>query len=723
MSDLIAVPSEGRLVAQSFRQGSAKPADTDRINPHLIWSFLRRRFGVFVAVLGICLAIGAIVTSLQVPTYTSTAQVTLKTGVLPVGPLTQEDQLSLPKSPTETFVDTQVEEIASEQNLLAVATRLGLDKQPRFASGVSAAGAMEEAIDYLRDGLSVLRPGATYTIDIQFEAEDAKEAAKIANAFAWQYSDGGLEQRRQRAEGNLEDIGKRMEQARVAALTDSVNLQKYRISNNLLSTSTSSLTEQEISTYNQQVTDARATLAESVARLETARAQLRRGSSGEDLGEALDSPVISGLRQKQTEIESLVASLESRYGPEHPDLKQARGQLASVNQQIKAEIGRIVSNLTAKVQVARQRLDSLQQSLGGSTVELRQQNNAMVGLQDLEQKSRASTELYESYLARFKTLSARVGTEQTESYILHPAIVSGRPSSPNIPLNMLLAGALGLAFGFAAALVTELSFTGLTTGDEIEQRLQLAYLGSIPDLKSLTPRITDSGPADAVVSHPRSQLAESLRNLRTSIAFNVAHPQIVALTSALPAEGKSSLSLALSRSMAMEGDRILLIDTDFRKRGVSHWLAERVSLEGRPSLIDVLEGDAPLANAVVIDEETGLAILPISGSKEGHGLLTGEQFDALLAEARKTYHAIILDTAPILAIADGRLIMNKADAAVLVIRWRKTPVSAIKSLLRLLPDQHVRIAGAVLSRVDIRKQAKYGYSESTFYKSYNNYYA
>ena len=173
--------------------------------------------------------------------------------------------------------------------------------------------------------------------------------------------------------------------------------------------------------------------------------------------------------------------------------------------------------------------------------------------------------------------------------------------------------------------------------------------------------------------------------------------------------------------MAASGDKVLLIDCDIRRQGVSQFVPDR---EGRPGLIEVLRGEVTLADAVVIEPASGLSILPVSpDTTDAPELLTGDEMDRLLETARAKYHAVIIDTAPVLPIADARLVLGKADASVFVVRWRKTPDSALRAALRLLPGNRVQLAGVALTRVDMRKQARFGYGEDAFYHSYRRYYS
>ncbi|MFC6620893.1 GumC family protein [Novosphingobium panipatense] len=715
---IVLAPPPGQIAPTA---GTRVPHTTaDRVDAGALIAFLRRRWPLMLALTLGSLAAGFVISARQTPTYLSTADVTLDPKVAPVAPLTDEDRLAAQGAMGETWIDTQVEEMASSRNVAAVVKRLDLARDPRFlVEGATQKQARDAAIAYVEGGVTTARTGATYTLSISFESEDAREAARVANAFAEQYTQGSVTEKEAADARSLKEIGSRMEQARRQASDDAAALARYRLAYNLPSTSDRSLTEQEISAYNQEVTSARAQAAEDAARLAIARQQLGSGSSGEDVGETLGSPVIGSLRQQQALHAAEIASLSSKYGPRHPDLQRARSQLQAVDAQIRDEIGRVISNLSARAAVSQRRAESLSGSLQASEGALRRDNIAMVALQDLEQRAQASRQLYESYLGRHRELAARSGIRRPEARVLHPAQPSDVPARPNILLNLTLAGAIGVGLGLICALFAELQFSGFSSGEEVEQRLGLNYLCSIPELASVTSRKARGNPVDAVIDQPRSAFAEAFRNLRTSIAFSVESPKIIAITSALPSEGKTTVALCLARSMAEACDAILLIDCDVRRRGVSRWIGSPRAV----GLLEVLRGEASLEEAVVTDPRTGLAILPLSAAQEDHALLTGPAMDALLARAAPAFDAIIMDTAPVLPMADARLLLGKADAAVIATRWRHTPEAAIRSLLRLLPGGAVGLAGLILTRVNVRKQAAFGLDENAFYKAYKSYYA
>lgn len=692
--------------------GQSLVAPAGKVDLHGSIFFFRRRRGLILMVTLLALAIGALITWMQPAIYTATATVSLESPPEQV-PKGAEGVAQSGPSPSSAYVDTQVEILESRELAHRVAGALGL------LAGKSAAEQEAVAVE-LQSGVDAERAGESHALKLSYATDDGQLAARTVNEYARQYTQWELVSTRDRNRQTMGLVSSRLDQLRDQAHADTQALQQYRIANNLLSTSGASLTEQEISAYNQEVTRARAQAAEDDARLNTALQQLRSGSTGEDVGEALGSSVINGLRAREAEVGGQVANFEARYGPNHPQLVRAKGELEEIRRQIQAEIKRVVSNLDAKRKVSSQRLASLSGSLGSARGTLAQNNAAMVGLDELERKAQASQALYETYLNSFKTLAAEEGTERPNARVLSYADVPMLPSSPNVAMNMVLALVIGLGAGLVAAYIAEALFHGVTTADEVEHDLGHRYLGSIPLLASVSRTARREVPA--ITEEPRSAFAEAFRSLRTSIEQAVHGPaQVIAVTSALPNEGKTTISSCLAQTLAVGGARTVLVDCDLRRRGVSRLL--RLD-PGHPGLIEVLEGKATLSDALVAGE-TGLYVLTIQPSdSEPESLLVGETFAEMLAQLRQHFDHVVLDLPPVLPIAAARSLAAQADATVLVVRWRKTVAGAVRSALLQLPPDRVNVVGITINNVDMRRRQLFSHSDPAFfYDKYRQYYA
>ena len=712
-------------------------------------SMFRKRLRLFASVVAIVFVAVALVTFQTTPRYTATAKVMLDTRKEQV---TDFQAVLSGISLESSAVDTEVEVIKSRQLAERVVKSLNLEKDrefnPAMGGGHSPLGAVaasvkrflgktappepvlntieaqkqhERIVDRVLGGLSVRRAGVTYVIDVGYESEDPAKAAVIANKFAELYLLEQLEAKFDATRQATEWLNSRLGELRVQVQQDEAAVQQYKIANNLLSASGSSLTEQEIYNYNTTLAEARAQMAEDNARLRTAREQLARGSTGDDVGEALSSPVIQELRKTRSEVSARLADLQGRYGDRHPEMLKAKRQLSDIDTQIQQEIARIISNLQAKAQVSQQRAGAISGSLGGARGTLESNNRATVRLNELQRNADASRTLYESYLNRFKETTTQQGLEQSDSRVVSKAKIPTGQSSPNVNLNLLIGLGLALAAGAAALLIAENLDAGLTTADDVENRLETAFLGSIPLLSSITDDASDL-PTDHVVKSPFSAYSEAFRNLRASILYaRLGEPvKVVAVTSSLPGEGKTTTSICLGRTAALQGSKVILVDCDLRRQAVNRFLKE----DQTSGLLEVLNGEVKLEQAITVDAESGAHLLPVARSAfTPRDVFGTPAMDHLLEELRRRYDLVILDTAPVLPVADTRILAPKADVVVFLARWRKTPQDAIESAFRMLGGTGAHIAGVALTQVDMNQQAKYGYGDSGYYyTAYKKYY-
>lgn len=711
-------------------------------------AIFRRRMRLMAGIALVIFLLALLLTVQATPRYTAEARVMFNTRQEQI----MASQEVLSNLPVETgVIDTEVEVLQSRNLARQVATTLELENDPEFNWALRPPGGMasfiarlqgrtlpsptqprteqqiaegrERATSALRGGLSVRRSGLTYIVGIGFTSLNPEKSAKIANAFAEQYILNQIEAKyaaNRQANTFLEG---RLQQLRGEVLSAETAVEQYRVSNNLLSSSGTTLTEQEISSYNQTLATARAEQAVEEARLRTARNQLARGSVGDDVGEALQSSVVSQLRGQRSVTATKVADLQANYGPRYPELIRAQQELAAIDGQIAAEIRRVISNLEARVQVARDKTQSVQSTLGRARGTLAGNNAAGVRLNELERNAESVRTLYEGLLERYQETTSQTGAATADSRIVSEARANGSPSSPNVPVNLALGFILAMVAGLVAVVLAEMLDDGLMTAEDVESRLHIGTLGSIPLLMS----IADSKdrkmlPTEHIISRPLSGFAEAFRSLRTSILYARAGdpPKVVAVTSALPGEGKTTTAVCLAISAAQAGTRVVIVDCDVRRRNVSRLLG----VEAEVGLLDVLEGKVPLADALLQGEASGAWVLPLSKREfTPREVFASDAMAALLEDLRSQFDMIILDTAPVLAIAETRVLASQADIVVFLARWRKTPAKASDAALRVLEQSKAVVQGVVLTQVDVNQQARYGYGDpGYYYSSYKKYY-
>ena len=303
--------------------------------------------------------------------------------------------------------------------------------------------------------------------------------------------------------------------------------------------------------------------------------------------------MVNNLRQQQAETARRQAELSSRYGPRHPQILTVQRELADIEAQIDAEISRIVTSLENEVNVAAQRVQSLQQSLQEARTELATNNSAIVRLRELEREAEASRALFESFLNRFRQTNEAEGLAQADARIIADAVTPGGPSSPNVMTNLLLGLFLAGAAGAGVVFALEMLDNGIHTDADIERNFGIPHIASIPRLKAgLLGRFSGGAidPGDYVLKKPLSSFAESFRTIRSAIRVSGIDgaAKVVAISSALPGEGKTTTTVALGRVSAMAGSTTVVVDCDLRRR----LLTKAVHDSTQAGLIEVLNGES-----------------------------------------------------------------------------------------------------------------------------------
>jgi Mrp family chromosome partitioning ATPase len=244
----------------------------------------------------------------------------------------------------------------------------------------------------------------------------------------------------------------------------------------------------------------------------------------------------------------------------------------------------------------------------------------------------------------------------------------------------------------------------------------------VPALKSIEPR--EATPLATVEQFPRSAFAESFRSILASIRHGrESRHGVIAVTSALPGEGKSTLAICLAAASAIgSNERVIAIDLDAARHRLSDGI---VKDRTRPGLREVLREGVAVEDALVQLPGSNLYVLPLTTEFEKNEQITrGGLVHALLAKLREHFPLIILDCPPLLPIAEARDLVALADDVILVAAWRKTKESALRSAMRLLPPLAIAKTGIALTKINMKKQRRFGAGDPTaFYKKYREYYS
>ena len=281
----------------------------------------------------------------------------------------------------------------------------------------------------------------------------------------------------------------------------------------------------------------------------------------------------------------------------------------------------------------------------------------------------------------------------------------------------MIGGGYGLLLALALAFLVERLNTSFRSTEELEGRTGRAVIGTIP----MAPVTRRRDFVRYLIDKPTSSIAEAVRNLRTSVLLaNVdSPPKVIIFTSALPGEGKTTCSIALAQISEALGKRVLLVECDIRRRTFRNYF----DLPDRGGLLSVLSGATSFEEVVHLDEKSGIYVLPGEKSTvNAADIFASHRFSDFITEMREHFDFIIIDTPPVLAVPDARVIGKISDTVIFCVRWNKTPRETVVEGLRFFAQINIKVAGLVLSQVDVKKMARYGYRGYGYYREAAKYY-
>ncbi|MET0169138.1 MAG: AAA family ATPase, partial [Aliihoeflea sp.] len=619
-------------------------------------------------------------------------------------------------------IETEVTIVTSPEIARAVVSELNLQNDPEFnptlnkdGPKLSRAEQIEATAGVLLANLSVSRDKLTYIIGIRFTSKNALKSAQIANAFADRYlatkvgsNMGDASQQVAFFQKRLEELGNEVRQADAAAA-------QYRVQSGLVTAAganSGTITDQQIVPLSSSLAAAEAEAAAARAAYTTAQAQMARGGI-EGVAEVRNSPVIADLRRQRAEVLRNMGEVTARYGELHPESIKIRDQLKGLDQQISEESRRAIASLQAQAVTSEASANSLRGTMNRLGGVRSNEARASVMADSLEREAAAKRDAYNkvSQMSLDSTQASR--NQISQAVIVARASPAGRPTSPNKPLLFALSLIVGLSAGAATIATQEMLVSGMRSISDVESALGLPVLAAVPMLPK------SARPGDLILDKPTSLFAESFRIARAAIlgVRSKKPPQIIAITSSLPSEGKTTTALSFARVLAMNGANTLLIDCDVRRASMRESVPEHPDV---PGIVEVLHGEATLDSAIVPSSRVPRLdqMLVKTQFFSSENLFGGGDMEQILADLRGRYDHIVLDLPPLIGLADGRFLAVLADATALVIRWDSTPPEAAATALSWLRTDGANPVGAIYTMVDSSAEAIGGLYYSKKYSGY-----
>ena len=568
--------------------------------------------------------------------------------------------------------------------------------------------------------ITVSQVKRSQVINIAVEANDPKLAAKIANEVADQYIVGQLQAKFDATKkatdwlnDQLGDLKQKLENSERA-------VENYRKNHNLVEVSKGTgVTQQQLSEINSQLISARAQRAEAEAKYQQVESITRNGQDIDSVAEVLNSGLISSLRGQEAEVQRKYSEMLVEYGARHPKMIQMQAELADIKAKIDTEVKKIAAGLRHSLDVARARENSLASSLQQMESKTAGNSQAEVELRALEREATANKVLFETFLGRFKETASTQGIEQADARVISFAEVPLGASFPkkNLMITVSILGAL--FFAIFLAFVLEMLNPGIRSPEQVSQLFNLTTLGIVPKTVNINIPVLQY-----LLEKPQSALAEALNTLRISLSLLNPDSDVksVLISSALPSEGKSTLASLLSRHSAAAGKKVVLVDADLRRPTI----AKMFDLDKKTlGLTDLLMNHTlTLTDVLVKDSATGLSLLT-----RGHAaflnpsdLFASQRMKALLEQLKQEFDLVIVDSAPIMAVPDSRILAGLVDKILFVVNWDTTPKKVVATALHIFAkDGHNNLAGIVLQKVNLEQYGRYGYGDSGYYYSYGRY--
>ncbi|MDZ4309647.1 MAG: polysaccharide biosynthesis tyrosine autokinase [Cypionkella sp.] len=361
-----------------------------------------------------------------------------------------------------------------------------------------------------------------------------------------------------------------------------------------------------------------------------------------------------------------------------------------------------------------QQLSSLKEADRTLVSDIDRQSRDLIKLEQLQREAESSRLLYEYFETRLKETSAQQGIQKADSRILSDAVIVHAAAAPRKSLTLMTAAVLGLVSGMVLVLLQEMQANRVRSASELENLTGRIVLAQVPQVLENKRR----GVLTYLQKNPTSAPAEAIRNLRTSILLSSVDsaPKVIAFTSSVPGEGKTTTTLALAQNLTAMGRKVLVIEGDVRICTLNQYFD--ASNEGS-TILKALSGEVSLAEAVRTVPGVGDLLLAEKVAANGADLFSSEKFAKLIATARNRYDMVLIDTPPVLVVPDAKVIAQQADTTVFVVQWDRTERDQVTEALHQLDLVNIRVAGLVLSQVSPEGIRRYGYGSS--YGAYASY--
>jgi polysaccharide biosynthesis transport protein len=687
---------------------------------HYLWVFRRNllRVGLFVGAATIL----ALALSMQMtPVYEATVAIDIDRQT-PTGVIGQESSRAI-MNDSDQFLATQVKMLQSDSVLRPVVERFRLPvrKPSRFRLVQPYTEQQKNEAPMVLEGLKVSRPPNTYLLLVSYRSTRPKLAADTVNAIAHSYLDHTYNIRYQSSVGLSRFMEKQLDELRLKMESSSAALARFERDLNVINPEDkTNITSARLLQINQEYTSAQADRVKkeaawrSVEEGSTAAAQV--SSQGENMRK---------LEERLSEARQRLSEVQAHYGENHPEHRRSHAQVSELERQLTALKTNIQQGVNVEYRQALNRELMLERQVKETKAELNHLNSRSFDYNNLRREAEADKKLYEELVRRIKEAGINSSFQNSSIRIADLARTPLEPVSPNLLLNTGLAFVLSLLLSLIGVLAADALDNTLRDPEQVKSILGAEVLGTLPEVKSWRHGIglAKVGEPGLVAQSSGQGYAtmggyeESIRTLRNAILLTNFDRTLrsILVTSAQPAEGKSTVAAHLALTHALQGAKTLLIDGDMRRPSVHR----RFSIENNLGLGGFLQGKGELRDQIQISSSSpNLHILTAgSPSRRPDDWLQG-RMDSIVEDLLEQYQLVILDAPPLLGFAEPLEMATSVDGVIVVTRAGSTSRKQVGNVIEMLTRLRANVLGVVLNQVNASMSESYSY-----YGYYGKYYA
>ena len=690
------------------------------------WTILRRYWTWILSFVLVC-TVGATLVALVLPKrYSATAELRIDPASDHTVGQSSNSDTNVSLSARE-LITTEADEITSPAVVLAAINATQLYKNSEFAPVLSAGASptapisdagMNDVLRKVTQAISVSQPLDTYLLQVSFRSHDPQLSATVANALLDALIQHDYETRVEALTGSSESMRAQLINLQAKMESSQADLVNYESSNDVLNPdSSTNIMQARLSQVNQSLGQAQTQRMALQADYDVARGGDLDALIASDRGQYL-----LPLDQRLLADQRVLAQMSQMYGPNYPVYKQQQALVQHDQQVLQQQELHVANQIKSEYQAAQGREVLLHDELSLQKQAMDAFNLKAIRYSSLKAAADAYTKLYYQLQQSVQDATVAASLHSESLRVISPARPIQTPVYPRPLLTAALAFLLSTLVGAGAALALGVLDRSVSTPEQVEFMFGLPVLGALPQVLArdtgqlspagFGPKLLggDAQPESGAATdggRPASLFRESVLGLHSALMLMRERDiHVLAITSSVPGEGKTTVSANLAAAFAAMAGRTVLVDTDMRKPGVHR----QFGVSNRRGLSTLLRGQCLLDQVLIpVPGVPNLTVLPGGPMPSSPAQLLHLGLEDLLEQLRGRFEFVIFDCPPVLGFADALSPANLADGCILVVRAGQTERQLVSGALRQLQSARTEILGVVLNNVSQRPGAYYSY--------------